>query len=171
MNNMLVVILDTEAQAYEGLKALKELHSAGEITLCLTSVIVKDASGTVLVKRASKRKLAGGARGLWAGGLRGLLGGSKGAFSGLPHDLVQAAVSDDFFELVSQTLEPGKVALLAAIYETSLTPVDTKLGKLGGQVFRRSCSEFIDDQIAEDLKSPVYTEMMPPGPATSVYLR
>jgi uncharacterized membrane protein len=170
MNNMLVAIFDTAPQAYEGLNALKELHSGGDITLYLTSVIAKDASGTVRIKQSSKRKPAGAPLGLLAGSLLGLLGGSMGAFSGLPYDLVKAGGSDDFFELVSQALEPGKVALLAEIDETSVTPVDTKLVKLGGHVFRRPCSEFVDDQIAQDLKSPVYTELMPPGPQTSIYL-
>jgi uncharacterized membrane protein len=106
------------------------------------------------------------------GGPIGLaIGASIGGLAGLIFDLAKAGVSDDFFELVSQALEPGKVALLAEIDETSVSPVDTKLVKLGGHVFRRPCSEFVDDQIAQDLKSPVYTELMPPSPQTSVYLR
>jgi uncharacterized membrane protein len=166
MNNMLVAIFDTEPQAYEGLNALKKLHSDEDITLYLTSVIAKDASGTVRIKQSSKRKPAGAPLDLLAGRLVGLLG----AFSGVPYDLVKAGVSHDFFELVSQALEPGKVALLAEIDETSVIPVDTKLVELGGNVFRRPYSEFIDDQLAQDLKSPVYSELMPPSPQTSIYL-
>ncbi len=53
MNKMLVAIFDTEPAAFEGLTALKELHNAGDVTLCATSVLVKDAKGTVGVKVAA----------------------------------------------------------------------------------------------------------------------
>ena len=177
MNNLLVAVFDTAPQAYKGLIALKELNKSQAIKLYSAVVIDKDASGTVHIRQVSKRKLAA-PLGSFAGGLLGLLKGLRGlavgtalgTLSGLPYDFIKAEVSHDFRELVSQTLEPGKIALLADLDETSVTPVDTELVKLEGKVYRQQYSQMIDEQIAQDLDSPVYREPTLPGPGTSIYL-
>jgi uncharacterized membrane protein len=159
MNNMLVAVFDTAPQAYEGLNALKELHSGGDITLYLTSVIAKDASGTISIKQASERELNGAPLGFLTGILVGTLGGpiglaigaSIGGLAGLIFDLAKAGFSADFLEEASQALAPGKTTLLAEIDEAVEAPVDMKLVKLGGHVSRRPRTEFVDDQLIAEL--------------------
>jgi len=51
---------------------------------------------------------------------------------------------------VSQALSPGKAAVLADIEEGWTTPVDTRLHKLGGIVFRRLRSEVVEDQLVRE---------------------
>src|SRR5512138_326420 len=132
MDIMLVAVFDTEPQAYQGLIALQKLHRVQEIKLHSTAVIAKDASGTIHLKKAAKKKRVGSRLDLLVRGLPDLLQESVG----LPGDILKAEANADFVQLVSQTLEPGKVALLAEIDETSMDPVDTKLVELGGHVFR-----------------------------------
>src|SRR5574341_1042540 len=138
MNKMLVAVFGTEAAAYEGLSALKELHGNGDITLYETAVIAKDSSGAVSVRQTPPEGL-GTAVGALTGGLVGLLGGpvgaaigvSAGGLTGLIFDLGKAGVDIGFADEVSKNLAAGKVAVIAEVEESWETPVDTKLGKLG----------------------------------------
>ena len=50
MNKMLISVFDTEASAFEGLNALRELHKAGDITLYASAVIVKDKAGRIALR-------------------------------------------------------------------------------------------------------------------------
>lgn len=159
MDKMLMATFNTAPQALKGVIALKDLHLAEDITLYATAVIEKDSSGTVSIKQASERELKGTPLGLLSGILVGTLGGpiglavggSIGGLVGLIFDLAKAGVSADFLEKASEALAPGKAALLAEIDERSEAPVDIKLVKLGGQVYRRERSEFVDDQLLDEL--------------------
>ena len=158
MNKMLVAVFDTEPAAYEGLSALEDLHREGAITLYATAVIAKDAAGTVSVKKQAERGTVGGALGLLTGSLLGLMAGPvgvavgayAGGLTGLSFDLVRFGIGADFLDEMSQALTPGKVAVLAEVEETWVTPVDTRLGKLGAAVFRRGRSEVVEDQLTRE---------------------
>jgi uncharacterized membrane protein len=158
MNKMLVAVFDAEPAAYEGLSALKDLHEDGAITLYATAVIGKDASGIVSVKQSADQGPVGAALGLLTGSLLGLLAGPvgvalgapAGGLTGLLFDLVRSGIDADFLDEVSQALTPGKVAVLAEVEETWVTPVDTRLGKLGAVILRRQRSEVVEDQLARE---------------------
>lgn len=158
MNKVLVAVFDTEALAYEGLSALKDLHRVGDITLYGTAVIVKDASGGVSVMQTSDEGpvgsalgiLSGSLVGLWAGPVGLAVGASTGGLAGLVFDLAKSGIDIGFVDEVSQVLIPGKTAVLAEVDETWVTPVDMRLGLLGGIVFRRLRSEAVEDQLARD---------------------
>lgn len=159
MDKMLVVVFTNESDAYEGSKALRELHAEGSITLYAAAVIAKGARGEVAVKQAVDQGPIGTALGFATGGLIGLLGGpaglalgaATGTLSGSIYDLARAGVGDDFLAEVSQRLSPGRTAIVAEIDEEWITPVDTRMEALGGVVFRRGRAEFIDAQIEREL--------------------
>ena len=161
MNKMLIAVFDTASKALTGVIALRDLHRAGDIKLYTTAVIEKDPSGKVSMKQASERELNGTKLvlllGILLGALGGLvgvaLGGLIGAFIGLIFDLARAGMSVDFLGEVSKTIAPGKTALLAEINETSTIPVDVKLAKLGANVYRQSRSEFVDEQLLNELNT------------------
>jgi uncharacterized membrane protein len=173
MNKMLVAVFDTEPAAYEGLQALKDLHTDGDITLYATAVLVKDFSGAVSVKQSADQGPLGTAVGMLSGSVTGLLAGEAGAAAGLALggvagplgaaiglslggltglivDLSHSGVNVDFVDEVSKAMIPGKAAVLAEVEETWQTPVDTRLGKLGGLVFRRLRSEVVEDQLVRE---------------------
>jgi uncharacterized membrane protein len=158
MNKMLIAVFDTEPAAYVGLSALKDLHKNGDITLYATAVIVKDSSGVVSEKQTADEGPVGTALGLLTGSLVGLLAGpvglavgaSAGTLTGLVFDLGKSGIDIGFLDEVSEALIPGKAAVLAEVEETWVTPVDTRLGKLGGLVFRRLRSEVVEDQLARE---------------------
>lgn len=47
-------------------------------------------------------------------------------------------------------LKPGKAAVVAEINEEWVTPVDTRMGALGGEVLRRARTEVVDAQVASE---------------------
>ncbi len=160
-NKILVSVFDSEPTAFEGLTALKDLHGDGDITLYASTVIVKDASGTVSVRQAADRGPIGTLVGMVTGGLVGLLGGPVGfavgayvgGFGGLMYDLFNAGVSVDFVDEVSASLIPGKAAVIADVDEMWVTPVDARLGALGGTTFRRIPSEIMDDDLIRETEA------------------
>jgi uncharacterized membrane protein len=157
MNKMLVAIFDSEYAAYQGLTALKQLHQERDITLYATAVVVSDAMGSVSVKQQNEPGPLGTALGFLTGGLIGLVAGpsgvmvgaSTGSLTGLVYDLARWGIEEDFVNEVATGLQPGKAAVLAEVEETWMTPVDVKLERLGGVVYRRLRLEFIEDELAQ----------------------
>jgi uncharacterized membrane protein len=155
MDKMLVVVFSTEGAAYEGSKALSALDQEGSIALYATSVIAKDAAGHVTVKQEADQGPLGTTVGLLTGTLIGLIGGPVGAAAGAyagtlgggMFDLARAGVATDFVDEVAGSLKPGKVAVVAEMNEDWVTPVDTRMEALGGEVLRRARTEVVDAQI------------------------
>jgi uncharacterized membrane protein len=158
MDKMLVVVFPAEGAAYEGSKALSALDQEGSIVLYATAVIAKDAAGHVAVKQQSDQGPLGTTVGLLTGTLVGLIGGPVGAAAGAyvgtvgggMFDLTRAGVATDFVDEVAGSLKPGKVAVVAEINEEWVTPVDTRMEALGGEVLRRARTEVVDAQIASE---------------------
>ena len=159
MNKAAVVIFDSEKQAYEGSRALRELHRDGSITVYADAVITKDASGKVSSRVAPDPAPEGALSGFLIGSLVGLLGGpvgfavgaSSGTMIGAAFDLTRAAVGDDFVGEVSESLLPGKAAVVAEIDEEWQTPLDTRMEALGGQVLRRNRIQVEDAFFERDI--------------------
>jgi hypothetical protein len=66
------------------------------------------------------------------------------------YDLFKAGVSIDFVDEVSASLTPGKAAVIADIDEVWVTPIDTRLGALGGTTFRRMPGEVADAELVRE---------------------
>jgi uncharacterized membrane protein len=160
-NKILVSVFDSERTAFEGLTALKDLHREGDISLYASTMIAKDASGTVSVRQAADNGPIGTLAGMVTGGLVGLLGGPVGVavgayvggFGGLMYDLFSAGVSIDFVDEVSESLTPGMAAGVADIDVLWVTPIDTRLGPLGGTTFRRLPGEIVDTELVRETES------------------
>jgi hypothetical protein len=77
-------------------------------------------------------------------------GATAGMFGGLVYDSAQLGIGMDFIDEVADYLRPGKAAVVAEVYEEWVVPVDTRMEKLGGVVFRRSRDEVLDIVIERD---------------------
>jgi uncharacterized membrane protein len=151
---MLVVVFDTEPAAYDGAKALKDLHLDGEITLYGHAVISKSAEGQVSIVDADDEGPIGTAFGSLVGGMVGLLAGPvgmaagmlAGASGGMVRDLAVANFDDTFIDDVSRTLAPGKWAVLADVFEGWQAPLDQEMTAAGGIVLRRPRLDVADAQ-------------------------
>ena len=158
MNKILVAVFNSEVLAFEGLSALKGLHKDGDVTVYATAVLMKDASGKVSLNQTAEDGPTGTAFGLLAGSMVGLLAGpvglavgaSLGGLTGMIADLNKSGIDVQFVDEVSKALAPGKAAVVADVDEGWTAPVDARVTKLGGMVFRRLRSEVVEDQLARE---------------------
>ena len=157
MERMLVVVFDNEKKAYQGQSELKQLEAEGSITIYAGAVVLKHADGTATVKQINEDGPVGTLGGTAVGSLIGLLGGpvglAVGALGGMTvgalYDIDNARVGEDYVDDVSKALTPNKVAVVAEIDEDWTTPVDSRMEKLGGTVFRRALWE-VQEQIEDE---------------------
>ena len=161
MDKVVAVVFNDEKQAYEGLRAFRDLHSDGSITLYSDAVVAKDASGTLSL-RTGDEDPEGTIFGLLTGSVLGILGGpvglaigaSTGTLIGAAFDLTRAGIGEDFLEEMSTYLLPGKAAVITEVDEEWQAPLDTRMEALGGQVFRRNRiaveDAYFEKQIAAD---------------------
>jgi uncharacterized membrane protein len=161
MDKVVAVVFDDERQAYEGLRAFRDLHDEDSITLYSGVVVAKDASGKLSVREGGEGA-EGTFFGLLTGSLIGILGGpiglalgaSTGTLIGAAFDLTRAGISEDFLDEVSAYLLPGKAAVITELDEDWQAPIDTRMEALGGHVFRRNWiaveDAYYEKQIAAD---------------------
>jgi len=159
MEKMLVIVFDDETKAYEGSRALAELDQEGSIAIYAESVIQKRKDGSVDLKETEAEFPVGVIGGTAIGSLIGLLGGpiglglgaAFGATAGAIGDLYTAGVDEDFLADVAAQLTPGKFAVLADISEEWVTPLDTKMEKIGGVVIRTAKQHFEEERRAREI--------------------
>jgi uncharacterized membrane protein len=156
---MLVVVFDSESNAYEGKKALVQLDNEGSISVYGYAVVTKNADGTSSIKQGDDAGPLGTLVGTALGSLIGLLGGPAGAAigaaagmgAGSATDIDNARVGDDFIDDVTKQLLPNRTALVAEIEEDWTTPVDTRMEAIGGTVYRRALSDVTHHVNHEDV--------------------
>jgi uncharacterized membrane protein len=161
MNRVIVVGFDTEEKAYEGDRALHDMHRDGALTLYNDAVVVKEPGGKVAVRRAPGAEPVGTFGGMLTGGLIGLLGGPVGAAVGLgtgtligaAFDLTKEGVDRDFVEDAGARLEPGKAAVIAEIDEQWQVPLDTRMEGLGGTLVRRTQTQIEDAYLEREIET------------------
>ncbi len=158
MSKMLVVVFDDEKKAYEGSKALTELHREGSISLYAAAVVARDASGKVSTKDEMSEGPIGLAIGIMTGTLVGMLAGPQGMLIGAAAggalgtvgDVINLGVGVDFLDEVTAQIEPGSVAVIAEVEESWVMPVDSRMEALGGTVYRKYRIDVEDEQLARD---------------------
>jgi uncharacterized membrane protein len=156
MSKFMVATFPTESKAYEGVRALQDLHGEGAIALYSFAVVARDAAGGLAVRQAADEGPVGTVLSAMVGGLVGLIGGpvggalgiSVGSMIGSMGDLINLGVSADFMREVAQEITPGKVAVIAEIDEEWQVPLDTRLAALGASVVRETRAH-VEDAVIE----------------------
>jgi len=161
VNKVIFVGFDTEQKAYEGRRALHDLHRDGTLSLYNDAVVVKDPSGAVAVRQAPGAEPIGTFGGMLTGGLVGLLGGPVGAAVGLgtgtligaAFDLTKEGLDKDFVEDAGARLEPGKAAVIAEVDEHWQAPLDARVEALGGTLLRRTRTQIEDAYLERSVET------------------
>jgi uncharacterized membrane protein len=159
LNKFIVVVFPGETQAYQGTRALRELHAEGSLTLYGMAVVAKDPQGNVSTKESADAGPLGTAVGALVGGLVGAIGGPVGVLAGAGGgallgslaDLFNYGVGADFLMKLSTELAPGRTAVIAEVAENRTIPLDTSMEALGGTVLRTWRADFEDEQIEEEM--------------------
>ena len=144
MEKMVVVVFNNQPKALEGWQTLRELDKEGEISLYEVRIVAKEPSGHVRVidnadvlafPMIAGSTVVGTLVGLLGGPLGAFIGASGGALIGAIGDAEEVGVTEEFVNDIKTALTPGKVALVAEIDEEWVTPLDTRMERIGG-----SCS-------------------------------
>ncbi len=159
MSKMLVVVFDDEKKAYEGSKALTQLHREGSISLYAAAVVARDASGKISTKDEMSEGPIGLAIGIMTGALIGafagpqglVIGAAAGGTMGSIGDVINLGVGVDFLDEVVGQIKPGNVAVVAEVEENWVMPVDSAMEALGGTVYRKYRVDVEDEQIDRDI--------------------
>ena len=111
MDKMLVAVFDSETKAFEGSRALRELHDRGSLVTYAVAVIVKHADGLVNTSQAFGQDALGVLHGTATASLIELLGRSVGIADGaasggilvssIIDGLANASVGADFVDEVA----------------------------------------------------------------------
>jgi uncharacterized membrane protein len=152
MERMLVVTFNDESKAYEAADILESLNEEGAIGLTGEWVLMRQQDGEISVVKTDDTLPEGTMGGTVVGGLLGLFGGpvglaigaATGAAAGATADMARARLDQDFVAEISESLAPGKTALVAEINEDEPEAVDARMLALGGRIFRRDLSDFVD---------------------------
>jgi uncharacterized membrane protein len=159
MSKFVIVVFPSEAQAYDGARALRDLHVEGSLSVYGMAVLSKDAQGRLSIKEAADAGPLGMAVGALAGALVGLIGGPPGVLASVAGgttigslvDLFGYGVGMDFVSKVATELAPGDTAIVAEIAEDWTTPLDTRMEAFGGTVLRTWRADFEDEQTAREI--------------------
>jgi len=159
MSKFVVVILSKEDQAYEAVRAIKELHDEGSISLYGFAVVAKDLDGTISIKQEADTGPLGAAVGAIVGGLVGMLGGPIGTVVGMAGGamiggfgrLFNLGLGSEFVEKTSTELVPGKIAIVAEVDESWESPLDTRMKALHATVLRSWRSDIEDERMSADV--------------------
>ena len=161
MSKFVVCVFDTEVTAYEGSKALQDLHRDGDLVVYAGAVVVKDDDGTVRIVDEANEGPIGTLDGMLIGTLIGAFGGPAGMLAGAAGgslggwlvDLYNVGIDAEFLNDVGSVMTPGKAAVVAEVSEAWTTPLTTRMEALGGTVFRRSRMDVEDAQIERDIEA------------------
>jgi len=155
MNKVLVAVFGSEGNAHKALAALEALADLDSIRVNASAIVTKGASGAITVTRTEQRvpestlgaTAVGMLVGLLAGGVGLAVGAATGLVVGSIADMFYVKVGRDFLGDVERSLEQGKTALVAQIYEEDTGAVDERLADLGAVVFRRPVGEVVDQDV------------------------
>jgi uncharacterized membrane protein len=162
MDKEIVILVTTEADAYEVVEALKALDDEGSIELYASTVVLKTANGAIDIKDTRHLRAPWGtALGLSTGALIGLLAGpvgvavgaAIGGAAGLGGDLAYSGFAADFVRDVSARLQPGGYAVCASIWEDWTVPVDVAVAPFGGVALRQATDDFVVAQIRGEMQA------------------
>ena len=161
MRNYVAVVFDDRNKAYQGLQALWQLDDEMEVTVHGAAVVHHDDLGEFQVDTKETHPALATAAGVGIGALLGALAGPAGAaigaakgaaigaatggMVGVTADAVRAGTREQAAVETRFVLGVGQSAVIADVSEDSTEPIDTRMRKLGGTVYRRAWNALQDD--------------------------
>ena len=152
MRNFVSVVFDTSAKAYDGLHEFWSLDREGDVTVHGTAVVHRDSVGRLVVDTDQTdpplATAVGAGIGALVGALAGPAGAAIGAGGGAPSAPPQAPLPGLWRISNAPTSKtrpglkqasfcsPGS-AVIADVSEDWTTPINERMKRLGGTVYRR----------------------------------
>ena len=161
MRNFVAVVFETPTKAYDGLHEMWNLDRQGDVTVHGTAVVHRDSLGRLVVDTDQTDPPLATAIGIGIGALLGALAGPAGAAvgagggaaigaavggtAGLVADIDRADVEAQAGFQTGFVVRPGQHAVIADVSEEWTAPIDERMRRLGGTVYRRSRGAIRDE--------------------------
>ena len=162
---MVGLVFDSQAQADDVMKFVRDLHARGTIRVRNAALLAKAQDGTITVKErhdldakngAVGGMVLGGVLGLMTGGI-GLIaapaiGAGLGAVTGR---VVDRGFDDTFLKSLAERLQPGRSGLLLIVQSEWRVPLHEALKGRGGIILQQELTDrLIAELTAEQAESP-----------------
>lgn len=162
---MVALVCDSQAQADDVMKFVRDLHARGTIRVRNAALLTKAQDGTITVKErhdldakngAIGGMVLGGVLGLMTGGI-GLIaapaiGAGLGAVTGR---VVDRGFDDTFLKSLAERLQPGRSGLLLIVQSEWRVPLHEALKGRGGIILQQELTDrLIAELTAEQAESP-----------------
>lgn len=149
MDKMLVAVFGDESRADEGSRSIRALDAEGQIDAFSIDIVVRAERGKVTARESSDPGALGRGVRLFTRSLCLALGAPEGFATasvagtcGSPLlELSRIGIGGDFLADVARRLLPGRVAVVAEIWEQWVIPVNSRLEAMGGVILRREREE------------------------------
>ena len=140
MNQFVVFSFPDQVKTDEAIRALRALHSEGNVKFYAPAVVTRDSHGELSVQEVTKEGLGGTAVGALIGGLAGLplgplaatIGAAGGALIGNSADLLHQGDEAEFAEKISRELAPGKSVVVAEVDDDGVIAFEALMESIGG---------------------------------------
>ncbi|MGD8806756.1 MAG: DUF1269 domain-containing protein [Chloroflexota bacterium] len=156
MSDLIVLVFDDEASAFQMRDKLLSLQKQQLISLGDAAIVVRQENGKPKVKQLQSLVGAGALGGAFWGMFIGLLffapwlglvaGAVGGALSG---KLTDIGVDDNFIKEVGQKIEPGQAALFLLVIQATADKVMPELQSYGARVLQTSLSNEDEQKLRE----------------------
>ncbi|HZO27860.1 MAG TPA: DUF1269 domain-containing protein [Chloroflexota bacterium] len=162
---MVALVCDSQAQADDVMKFVRDLHAQGTIRVRNAALLTKAQDGTITVKErhdldakngAIGGMVLGGVLGLMTGGI-GLIaapaiGAGLGAVTGR---VVDRGFDDSFLKSLAERMQPGRSGLLLIVQSEWRVPLHEALKGRGGIILQQELTDrLIAELTAEQAGSP-----------------
>ena len=160
MSNLIAGSFNNEVDAIAASHRLSELESYGDITVYEKVIVKKDFDREISIIQSDTSEGVRTLSGMAIGSLVGAIAGPVGLLVGMATGTLVGAVaeadyfdfSDDISAKVNERLQPGKVAIIAEVFEESPDFIDNAFDSFGAIVFRSDVDYVYDDFEDEEIE-------------------
>ena len=140
MENLIVIVLNTQPAAAEAYRELLQLDREDHIDLLEAVIVVRDRNGRLSTRASSGNTLAETFAGTLAGDLAEVPGDlhpcESGASSREMRDAYRVEVSKAYLADLAHLIRPGTVAVVAHVLEERTLRLDRRLARYAASLLR-----------------------------------
>jgi uncharacterized membrane protein len=147
--NIVVATFDEESRTYQAFSEIKQAGNRGELKVETLAIVRRAQDGSLQTPEITGHMPGGTFKGGLIGSLIGILGGplgvllgwGTGAMIGSLRDVSELRSDLSLLRALSEGMNPGDVALIGELEESSNMVVNGIVRRLGGEVLRRPVDE------------------------------
>jgi uncharacterized membrane protein len=147
--NIIVATFDEESKTYQAFSEIKQAGAKRELKIESLAIVRRAADGSLQTPELTGQMPGGTLKGGLIGSLIGILGGPLGVLLGWGAGAMVGSLRDaselrsdlSLLQALAEGMNPGNVALIGEVEESSNAVINGIVSRLGGEVLRRPVDE------------------------------